>query len=243
MHRVLAAIVGLALGALADAGLAQEAPAEGEPTETTTDTAVSPDGDGGDVYATPDADGDNSVNADGTDHVYDDLGPGPQVGEQTTVVESGPPAADPSASDSAATDAGTEPAADDAAAPPPAPVEGETIPEVSNVDMSMEDGSATELGNPSGSNLPSADAAPGTVEGVPAETSDEAAPATEPAPETAAAPAPVSAYAPAACGDFPSWYDAQLAYEDAGGLAADPALVAAVDPDYDGIACEEAMIV
>ena len=175
MHRLLAAIVGLALGlgALAGAGLAQEAPTEGAPSETTTDdTTVSPNGDGGDVYATPDADGDDTVNADGTDQVYGDIGPDTQVGEPTTVVESGPAPADPSASDAAATDAGAAPPADDSTAPPPAPVEGETGPEVSNVDMSLEDGSATELGNPSGSNPPSADAAPGTVEGVPAEAGD-----------------------------------------------------------------------
>ena len=50
-------------------------------------------------------------------------------------------------------------------------------------------------------------------------------------------PAGVAAPA-AACAD---WYSAQIAYENAGGLNADPALVASLDPDYDGIACEESM--
>ncbi len=45
----------------------------------------------------------------------------------------------------------------------------------------------------------------------------------------------------AACGSYTSWYDAQLAYEAAGLTAADPALVSTLDPDYDGIACEEGM--
>jgi hypothetical protein len=43
------------------------------------------------------------------------------------------------------------------------------------------------------------------------------------------------------CGSYGSWYDAQVAYEAAGLTAGDPALVASLDPDYDGIACEEVM--
>jgi hypothetical protein len=55
--------------------------------------------------------------------------------------------------------------------------------------------------------------------------------------------APPAASAPgvAGCGDYASWYDAQVAYEAAGMLDADPAIIAALDPDYDGIACEEGM--
>jgi uncharacterized protein YkwD len=45
----------------------------------------------------------------------------------------------------------------------------------------------------------------------------------------------------ATCSDFASWYDAQNAYEAAGGTSADPALVNSLDPDWDGIACEEMM--
>jgi uncharacterized protein YkwD len=45
----------------------------------------------------------------------------------------------------------------------------------------------------------------------------------------------------ATCSDFASWYDAQNAYEAAGGTDADPALVNSLDPDWDGIACEELM--
>lgn len=43
------------------------------------------------------------------------------------------------------------------------------------------------------------------------------------------------------CGSYGSWYDAQIAYEAAGMTSADPALVASLDPDYDGIACEAEM--
>jgi hypothetical protein len=43
------------------------------------------------------------------------------------------------------------------------------------------------------------------------------------------------------CSSYGSWYDAQVAYEAAGTMAADPAMVQALDPDYDGIACEDGM--
>jgi len=43
------------------------------------------------------------------------------------------------------------------------------------------------------------------------------------------------------CGAYGGWFDAQVAYENAGATAADPAMVQALDPDYDGIACEESM--
>jgi hypothetical protein len=44
------------------------------------------------------------------------------------------------------------------------------------------------------------------------------------------------------CSQYATWYDAQLAYENLGATAADPALVQEVDPNYDGIACEELMV-
>lgn len=53
-------------------------------------------------------------------------------------------------------------------------------------------------------------------------------------------PAP-DAGAAYSCGAYGDWYDAQVAYENAGATAADPAMVQAMDPDYDGIACEEGM--
>jgi hypothetical protein len=56
-----------------------------------------------------------------------------------------------------------------------------------------------------------------------------------------AAPAAAPASTVAGCDSYASWYDAQVAYEAAGMTAADQAVVAALDPDYDGIACEEGM--
>ena len=72
---------------------------------------------------------------------------------------------------------------------------------------------------------------------------------TEAVPVDAAAPAesaPVTTEAAAApggfCAQYVTWYDAQIAYENRGATAADPALVQEVDPNYDGIACEEMMV-
>jgi len=39
------------------------------------------------------------------------------------------------------------------------------------------------------------------------------------------------------CAAYPTWYDAQLALES----STDPLLIAALDPDADGIACEDVM--
>ncbi len=55
------------------------------------------------------------------------------------------------------------------------------------------------------------------------------------------APEAAPATTVADCTSYASWYDAQVAYEAAGMTSADPAMVAALDPDNDGIACEEAM--
>jgi hypothetical protein len=43
------------------------------------------------------------------------------------------------------------------------------------------------------------------------------------------------------CDAYGSWYDAQNAYEAAGGVDGDPSMVAALDPDANGIACEAMM--
>jgi hypothetical protein len=59
----------------------------------------------------------------------------------------------------------------------------------------------------------------------------------EPAPVTTDTSAAPSGF----CAQYGTWYDAQVAYENLGATAADPALVQEVDPDYDGIACEDTM--
>ena len=69
-----------------------------------------------------------------------------------------------------------------------------------------------------------------TVENVPVEslTTDN----------SSAAPVDSGETAGGFCTQYPTWYDSQVAYENLGATAADPALVQEVDPDYNGIACE-----
>ncbi|MCC7023572.1 MAG: excalibur calcium-binding domain-containing protein [Thermomicrobiales bacterium] len=100
------------------------------------------------------------------------------------------------------------------------------------------------LSSPSGtgqSGTSSVSMAPGTLtsgvanEGPRANRSRGEAPASAPEPttdETSSGEAAVQT-----CGDFPTWYDAQLALES----SVDPALNASLDPDGDAIACEEEM--
>lgn len=77
-----------------------------------------------------------------------------------------------------------------------------------------------------------------TAENIPVE-------AVAPADAAPADAAPVAADTVAAdggfCSQYATWYDAQVAYENLGRTAADPALVQEVDPNYDGIACEQMM--
>jgi hypothetical protein len=75
-----------------------------------------------------------------------------------------------------------------------------------------------------------------TTENIPVDSlgSSEPPPVTTDSGATDAAPASF-------CSQYGTWYDAQVAYENLGATAADPVLVQEVDPDYDGIACEEGM--
>ena len=54
-------------------------------------------------------------------------------------------------------------------------------------------------------------------------------------------PGNASAVNAISCGNYGSWYDAQVFYEAAGMTDADASIVSSLDPDYDGIACEEGM--
>ena len=91
-------------------------------------------------------------------------------------------------------------------------------------------------------------AAPGTTTATTTDLASTDGTTTESVPVDAAAPAdsaPVTTDTAAAggfCSQYATWYDAQVAYENLGATAADPALVQEVDPNYDGIACEEMMV-
>lgn len=96
-----------------------------------------------------------------------------------------------------------------------------------SIDLSGPNPGVTFDGAPAPSGPASTSAAPadGSSEAAPADGSAEAAPA-----EGEAPPVP-------SCADYPSWYDAQLALESTG----DAALISSLDPDGNGIACEETM--
>jgi hypothetical protein len=88
------------------------------------------------------------------------------------------------------------------------------------------------------SNLASAEGT--ATENIPV---DAAAPVDAPAPAESAPVATETVTAAGGfCSQYATWYDAQIAYENLGTTAADPTLVQEVDPNYDGIACEEMMV-
>jgi hypothetical protein len=97
-------------------------------------------------------------------------------------------------------------------------------PDLSRVPV-MSDGDETTVAPPSGEPV----SAP--IDGVP--------PAGVAGDVTTADPAGEAAAPAAACADFATWYDAQVFYESMGGPAGSAELVASVDPDADGFACEE----
>jgi hypothetical protein len=97
--------------------------------------------------------------------------------------------------------------------------------------------------------VPAAPAAPDATTTTATNLASTEGTATENVPVDAAAPAesaPVATDTAATtggfCAQYATWYDAQIAYENLGATAADPALVQEVDPNYDGIACEEMMV-
>jgi hypothetical protein len=72
-------------------------------------------------------------------------------------------------------------------------------------------------------------------------TATENVPVDAVAPSDSASVATDTVAAGGFCSQYATWYDAQVAYENLGATAADPALVQEADPNYDGIACEEMM--
>src|SRR5215212_3812862 len=90
--------------------------------------------------------------------------------------------------------------------------------------------------------------APGATTTTPTNLASTDGASTGTVPVDAAAPAdsaPVATDTEAAggfCSQYATWYDAQIAYENLGATAADPVLVQEVDPNFDGIACEEMMV-
>jgi len=181
------------------------------------ETTVPSDSSGGDVIADPAATGVSTVNEDGPSVTYGDVGPD---GVLTPVTFT--PASNGTGTTSI--DPGTV-TTDGVVQLPP------------NSSISNEPGEETAIGNPGDPSPPTASAAPGTING-------QAPPPVDTAPVDTApvAGSPVLGIDPAT--GYPScdtWFESQQAYESLGGVNGDPAMVALVDEDYDGIACEETM--
>ncbi|MDQ3411158.1 MAG: CAP domain-containing protein, partial [Chloroflexota bacterium] len=213
---------------------------DGQAIETQQEIPGVTNADGANVSATDDGSG--PVNGDGAVNVYDDINTGGVTGDNVNYDQS--TSTTPASSETAAPPAETTAAPADTAAPPaeqPAPVEqttvtatdsNGTVTDTFSSNIQEADGDAQSLGNPSNTNSSSA---PGTVSTDPIDP----AVASEPAP--VADPAVDPALAGAGCANYATWYDAQVAYESAGATAADPALVNSLDPNWDGVACEELM--
>ena len=112
--------------------------------------------------------------------------------------------------------------------------------------MTATDGDASALGNGNASAAPGlvtrgGVGSSGTYDAVDTPPSDVTIAGDTEVQVPPAEPAAVPDSAIAGCDSYASWYDAQVAYEAAGMTTADPAVVAALDPDFDGIACEEGM--
>lgn len=196
----------------------------------------------------PDTDGDGTADGDelniyGTDPtVFDTDGDGVSDGEELFGIQTDPLSWDDFSVDATAAEEFLQTTAPDLA---PAPA---SLSQGTNEIMTATDGNASAVGPGSAS------AAPGSVTRNGSSTPSLLGPDgaynvvdTAPANVTVSgdtevlAPPADAAATVAGCGNYGSWYDAQVAYEAAGMLNADPAIIDALDPDYDGIACEEGM--
>jgi hypothetical protein len=215
----------------------------------------------------PDTDGDGVADGDeltiyGTDPtVFDTDGDGVSDGEELFGIHTDPLVWDDVSADDANTVAEFSDQAADVSMAQQASTtvspQSTALAQETTEHMTATDGDASALGDGSASAAPGTvirDGGSGTAMLGPDGTyrvSEIAPPSVNVAGDTDVLAPPVAAPAPGddtaapnaaySCDNYGSWYDAQVAYEAAGITAADPAMVSALDPDYDGIACEEGM--
>ena len=208
--------------------------------------------------------GSGPVTSDGPVTTYDDINTGGVQGDSVNYDQS----ITPPTMNNTPTEQAPPPAAPQTQAPPAdQPVSEQTTTTTTNYDpttgtvtdtftSNIEEGSgnARELGNTDNttSSSTSGSVTTNTTEPAIMNTPETApAPVTDQAVDPAAAPveaAPVTtaavdpAQAGMGCANYTDWLSAQTAYENGGGTSADPAFVNSLDPNWDGVACEELMV-
>lgn len=233
---------------------------DGRTVETQQEVPGVTNADGQNVSAD---DGSGPANGDGRVTTYDDINTGGVSGDNVNYDQSVTP---PTVNEAPAEQ--TAPATDQTAPveqqAPPAQQQTTTTTTYNDTTGTVTDtfssniqegsGNARELGNTDNTNSSSTpgnvttDADTTTTTDPTLVTGPEAAPApvTDQAVDPVAAPPAGTALDPAqagtGCANYGTWYDAQTAYENAGGTAADPAFVNSLDPNWDGVACEELMV-
>jgi hypothetical protein len=240
----------------------------GEVVETQQEVPGSANANGQDASAT---DGSGPINSDGPTTTYDDINTGGVQGDSVNYDQTvTPPTVNQAPVEQTAPpveQTGPPPAQ---TAPPPeqaAPQQTTTTTTYTEDSGTVTDtftsniqeggGSAREMGNTDNTissstpgNVTTDSMATNTMEPTTV-TGPETAPVTDQAVDPAAAPVEAAPVAPAAvdpaqagmgCANYPDWQSAQIAYENAGGTAADPAFVNSLDPNWDGVVCEEMMV-
>ncbi len=233
---------------------------DGRTVETQQEVPGVTNADGQNVSAN---DGGGPVNGDGQVTVYDDINTGGVSGDSTTFDQtvtpptvSNPPAEQtaPPADQTAPVEQQAPPAQQQTTTTTTYTDTAGTVTDTFSSNIQDGSGNTREMGNTSNTDSSSlsgtvtTDSDTSTMTDPTLVTGPEAAPVTDQAvdPAAAAPAAPAGAaldpaQAGTGCANYGTWYDAQVAYENAGGTAADPSFVNSLDPNWDGVACEELM--
>ena len=233
---------------------------DGEVVQTSQEAPGSTlNADGSNVSANDDGSGPTVGNGEVT--TFPDINTGGVQGDNVNYDQSVTP---PSTSTTAPPAEQAPPPAEQAAAPveqAAAPVEtttttttqgNGTVTDTYTENIQEGEGNARTLGNTSTADASSLSGTVTSTDGTITENPEPVVVNETTTPDPAAAPvttepAPVDmsgvdpALAGTGCANYGTWMDAQVAYENGGGLAADPAFINSLDPNWDGVACEELM--
>lgn len=225
----------------------------GRVVETQQEVPGVANADGQSVTANP---GSGPANGDGQTTVYPDINTGGVNGDSVTydqtltapTINSAPVTETaPAAAPVAAAPVEQEPPAQQQTTTTTYTDDSGTVTDTFSSNIEEGNGRASELGNidnttsSSTSGTVTTNVDPTTTTDPTLVNGPETAPVTDQAVDPAAIPATDPALAGTGCANYGTWYDAQVAYETAGGTAADPGFVNSLDPNWDGVACEELM--